>query len=130
MLRKYWEVLLVDDEEDVLAISKIAVKGLECYGIPIKVHTCTSKKEAIEFLKKDSELAYNTDIAVAIIDVVMETDEAGLELCEYIRKDLDNWATQLVVRTGQAGKYPERGVIDRYEINGYLAKVDATETRL
>jgi hypothetical protein len=60
----------------------------------------------------------------------METDHAGLELCHYIREDLKNKFMQLYVRTGQPGVAPERSVIDRYDINGYITKVDATEDKL
>src|SRR5262249_24681742 len=69
-------------------------------------------------------------LAVAFIDVVMETDEAGLELCQYIREVLKNRVVQLYVRTGQPGVAPERAVIERYDINGYFSKVETTENKL
>jgi hypothetical protein len=69
-------------------------------------------------------------LAVAFIDVVMETDRAGLELCEFIRKDMGNRLTQIFIRTGQPGVAPERQVIDTYDINGYFTKVEATEDKL
>src|SRR5205823_9173549 len=71
-----------------------------------------------------------SSIAVVFIDVVMETDTAGLELCEYIRETLGRPAVQLFIRTGQPGIAPERAVIDRYDINGYFTKVEATEDKL
>jgi hypothetical protein len=69
-------------------------------------------------------------VAIALIDVVMETDQAGLELCQYIRETLNNRVTQIYVRTGQPGVAPEREVIDRYDINGYFTKVEATQDKL
>src|SRR4051812_17272987 len=98
MYRKFWDVLLVDDEPDVLAISKLAMKNIVVYNAPLKIHTCGSKAEAIKFLKSSATLP---DLSVAIIDVVMETDQAGLDLCAYIREELKNNITQLIVRTGQ-----------------------------
>ena len=65
------------------------------------------------------------DNALAIVDVVMESDTAGLEVVEYMRETLGNRATPVVLRTGQAGKAPERTVVDRYEITQYLNKVEA-----
>jgi len=67
---------------------------------------------------------------VAFVDVVMESDSAGLELCEYIREDMGNRLTQLFVRTGQPGVAPERDVMDRYDINGYFTKLETTEDKL
>jgi CheY-like chemotaxis protein len=128
MFNKEWEILLVDDDPDVLAVSKLAMRSFTVYGIPLKIHTCTSKAEAVEFLNTKQQLM--PTLAVAFIDVVMETDEAGLELCQYIREVLKNRVVQLYVRTGQPGIAPERAVIDRYDINGYFSKVETTEDKL
>jgi CheY-like chemotaxis protein len=124
---KAWNVLLVDDNADVLATSKLALKGLTCFGLPIKLFEAKSKAEAVAFLNDNPEAGA---LAVAFVDVVMESDRSGLELCDYIREMHKNPNVQLVVRTGQAGKAPEREVVDRYDISGYLAKVDATDQRL
>ena len=124
-----WEILLVDDEPDVLAISKLAMKDFEVYGLPLKIHTAESKAEAIEFLKNRPD-HYLSRLAVIFVDVVMESDTAGLELCQYVREDMNNRLTQLFVRTGQPGVAPERKVIDRYEISGYFTKAEATEDKL
>lgn len=127
MLRHQWDVLLVDDEPDILAVSKLALKHLSCFGIPIKIHECESKAAAIEFLQNSP---HSGDVALALLDVVMETDQAGLELAQYIRQEMKNKSMQIYIRTGQAGKAPERDVLDRYDINGYLSKVEATDDRL
>ena len=129
MFLKEWQILLVDDEPDVLAVSKLAMRNFEVYGLPIRIHTAASKAEAIELLKQLNRLQH-TVIAVAFIDVVMETDTAGLELCDYIRGTYDNKAMQLYIRTGQPGIAPERKVIDAYDINGYFTKTEMTEDKL
>jgi CheY-like chemotaxis protein len=123
-----WDILLVDDEPDVLSVSKLAMRDFEVYGRPLKLHTAASKAEALEILNKETK--WLSTLAVAFIDVVMETDTAGLELCQYIREDLNNSITQLFIRTGQPGIAPERTVIDRYDINGYFTKAEATEDKL
>ena len=128
MFFKYWPVLLVDDEPDVLSISRIAMKNLDVYGLPLKIYTAESKANAIRLMNDDVDVGCS--LAVAFIDVVMETDRAGLDLCEYIRNDMGNKLTQIFIRTGQPGMAPEREVIDKYDINGYFTKVEATEDKL
>jgi CheY-like chemotaxis protein len=128
MFFKHWPVLLVDDEPDVLAISRLAMKNFDVYGLPLKIYTAHSKQEAIWLINDDVEVGCS--LAVALLDVVMETERAGLELCNYIRNNLGNKLTQIYIRTGQPGIAPEREVIDRYEINGYFTKVEATEDKL
>ena len=126
-----WEVLLVDDEPDVLAISKLAMQNFDVYGLPLKIKTAASKAEALEYLhSRPDRHAPVSFLAMAFIDVVMENDSAGLELCQAIREEMGNQNTQLFIRTGQPGVAPERTVIDRYDINGYFTKAEATEDKL
>lgn len=126
-----FHVVLVDDEPDVHEISRLAMRKFRVYGLPVRLHSASSKAEGIELLhsltlgRADISLA-----SVALIDVVMETDHAGLELCAYIRDVMKNRRMQLYVRTGQPGVAPERSVIDQYDIQGYLAKSEATEDKL
>lgn len=126
-LRNVWDILLVDDEPDVLSVTKLALKNVDIYGIPIKIHSAGSKAEAIEWLKNDTSLSM---VALGLIDVIMETDHAGLELCSYIRNELGNRSSPLYLRTGQPGRAPERRIIDELDISGYISKVEATEDRL
>lgn len=132
MLFKEWNVLLVDDEPDVLTVTKLALRDMKVYDLPLKIHTAASKEQAIELL--NTKLAVSgmpgATVAVALIDVVMETDHAGLDLCKQIRGVMKNWSSQLYIRTGQPGIAPERKVIDEYDISGYISKVDATEQKL
>ena len=126
------EILVVDDEPDVLSVTKLALRHTKVYGLPIVVHTAESKARAIELFQTTLATGipgYYT-AEVAFVDVVMETDHAGLELCDHIRNELGNHHLQLYLRTGQPGAAPEREVIDRYDINGYLAKAEVTETKL
>jgi len=126
-----FHVVLVDDEPDVHELSRLAMRSFRVYGLPIRLHSAASKAEAIEVLqgltmgRPDISMA-----AVALIDVVMETEHAGLELCDHIRNVMKNRSMQLFVRTGQPGVAPERSVLDRYDIQGYLAKTEATEDKL
>ncbi|MCB0064567.1 MAG: hypothetical protein KDE19_20730 [Caldilineaceae bacterium] len=123
-----WDVLIVDDEPDVLTLSELAMEDFAVYGLPLVLHTAQTKAEAIALLEETPDLAAN--LALAFVDVVMETDSAGLDLCNYIREDIGNRLAQIFIRTGQPGLAPERTVIDHYEINGYFTKLDATEEKL
>lgn len=129
MFLKEWQILLVDDDPDVLAVSRLAMKNFEVYGVRIQIHTAASKAEAIELIKGLTRLKHAL-FAVAFIDVVMETDTAGLELCDYIRNMANDNMMQLYIRTGQPGIAPERSVIDEYDINGYFTKVEMTDDKL
>ena len=134
MAARRWDVLVVDDEEDVLIVSKLALKSMKVFGLGINVITAKSKSEAIERLKALPQYGglggLKSSLAVAFVDVVMESDTAGLELCQYIREEMRNRLTKLIIRSGQAGKAPETDVVDRYDISAYVSKVDATDDRL
>ena len=127
-----WNILVVDDEPDVLAVTKLALRDVKVYGLPVRIHTASSKAEAIELLQGPLAMQGSTEpiVAVALIDVVMENDQAGLELCNYIREDANGHSVQLYIRTGQPGVAPERSVIDTYDISGYFTKVELTEQKL
>jgi len=130
MFEKVWPVLLVDDDPDVLKVSTLAMKNFQIDGQPITLYTAKSKREAVDLLSTTLGGQFFPYVAVAFIDVVMETDTAGLELCEFIREQQQNRLTQIYIRTGQPGIAPERTVIDRYDINGYFTKVELTEDKL
>ncbi|HUM26303.1 MAG TPA: hypothetical protein PKN81_08740 [Anaerolineales bacterium] len=127
-----WNILVVDDEPDVLAVTKLALRDVKVYGLPVKIHTASSKAEAIEMLKGPLALQGSTEpiVAVALVDVVMENDHAGLELCKFIREEANGHSVQLFIRTGQPGVAPERSVIDTYDISGYFTKVELSEQKL
>ena len=134
MINTTWPILIVDDEPDVLKMSEVVMNDFTVFGLPVELHTAASKAEAIELmttkLVPPMPMLPAPRAVVAFIDVVMETDTAGLELCDYIRNTLGNHTIQLFIRTGQPGVAPEREVIDTYDINGYFTKAEATEDKL
>lgn len=128
---KQFNVLAVDDEPDVLAIMKMALRNVTVWGVPINLITAGSKAEAIEILNHYAGIgSVQQQLSVVFLDVVMETDSAGLEVADYIRNTQGNFVTQVYVITGQPGVAPEREVIDRYDISGYLSKSQMDETKL
>ncbi|MEE9463238.1 MAG: hybrid sensor histidine kinase/response regulator [Bacteroidales bacterium] len=119
-----WKILIVDDEEDIHHVTRIALKGFTFRGIPVVFYDAYSAAEAEKILKK------HPDIALILLDVVMETTNAGLDLVKIIRDKLGNKVTQIIIRTGQPGQAPERDVIVSYEINDYKTKTELTSLKL
>lgn len=119
-----WKVLVVDDEDAVHVITKNAIKDIQVYNRKLEIYSAKSAMKAKEIL------AEHDDIALAIIDVVMETPTAGLDLVNYIRNDLKNKIIRLVIRTGQASEAPEQDVIENYDINDYKEKTELTTQKL
>ncbi len=126
--RKHWNILIVDDDPGVHAVTELVLKRVTIYGAPIKLVHAHSAREARTFLAENEDLTL--DIAVALVDVVMENDDAGLQLIRYIREDLRISSMQLILRTGQPGLAPPREVIDGYTISTYMSKAEATPERL
>jgi len=119
-----WKILIVDDEEDIHSVTRIALKGFTFRGKPVEFYDAFSAAEAEKILKE------HPDIALILLDVVMETTNAGLDLVKVIRDKLGNEVTQIIIRTGQPGQAPERDVIVSYEINDYKTKTELTSFKL
>jgi response regulator RpfG family c-di-GMP phosphodiesterase len=122
--RHTWKLLVVDDEPDIRELTRFNLRGFRFADRDLEIIEAASAYEAREVLKQHS------DIAVALVDVVMETDDAGLRLVEFIRKELKNPMVRLIIRTGQPGMAPERQVIDHYDIDDYKDKTELTAGRL
>jgi signal transduction histidine kinase/CheY-like chemotaxis protein len=119
-----WKILIVDDEPEVHAVTKLTIGDLKFEDKPVQLLSAMSGKEAQEILKQEP------DIAVALIDVIMETEDAGLRLVNYIRTELNNQRIRLIIRTGQPGIAPERYVVEHYDIDDYKDKTELTMERL
>lgn len=119
-----WQVLVVDDEPAVHEVTKLVMAGFEMEGRPLQFTHCYSAAEA------RAVLCAPNDFALILLDVVMETEHAGLDLARYIREDIGNLNVRIVLRTGQPGQAPEEQVIRDYDINDYKEKTDLTRRRL
>jgi diguanylate cyclase (GGDEF)-like protein len=119
-----WMVLVVDDDPEVHAVSGLALGHTRVEGRPLTLLHAHSAAEA------GALLARHGDIALVLLDVVMETEHAGLELARHVREQLGNDAVRIVVRTGQPGQAPAHDLVARYGIDGYLDKADLTFERL
>jgi len=117
-------VLVVDDDETVLQVTRLVLSRFRFDNHALDLICASSGQEAIQILSQRS------DIAIVLLDVVMESDDSGFEVVSFIRNQLHNYITRILLRTGQPGLAPERQVINDYDINDYIAKTEATTDRL
>lgn len=119
-----WKVLIVDDDPEVHQITELALVGFQFENRELDFLHAYSAAEAFSIIKEHS------DIALTLLDVVMESNHAGLDLVHKIRKDAENELTRIVLRTGQPGAAPERDIILNYDINDYVEKAELSAQKL
>jgi signal transduction histidine kinase len=123
-LAKAWKVAIIDDDQSVHDGTRLALSDYTLNGQRLELLSAYSAAEGRQLLEA------HPDVAVALLDVIMETDDAGLGLIEYVRTTLKREALRIILRTGQPGQAPERRVIVDYDINDYKAKNELTADRL
>ncbi|HSW06418.1 MAG TPA: EAL domain-containing protein [Aquabacterium sp.] len=119
-----WKLLIVDDDEDVHQATELALRGISIEGRPLQLLHAHSAAQAHALISADA------DIAVLLLDVVMESPDAGLRLVRQVREDLGRRALRVVLRTGQPGYAPEIETIRSHDINDYRTKSELTRVRL
>ncbi|MCR9145240.1 MAG: diguanylate cyclase [bacterium] len=119
-----WTILVVDDDEEVHSTTRFMLRSEMIYGRKLELLHARSTSEALRILENHAE------IAVALIDVVMETDDAGLQLVRGIRARTALESVRLIIRTGQPGLAPEADIVSQYDINDYRTKTELSQTRL
>ena len=113
---KRWLILVVDDDPSVHEATLLALGGERIHDRPLALLHAHSARQAKE------ELAARTDVDLILLDVVMETGDAGLVLARAIRQELGLHDVKIVIRTGQAGLFSEQAVRELPEVDGYLTK--------
>ena len=119
-----WKILVADDEDEVHTVTKLALADLVFFGRPLRILDAYTGEQAVQFMRDQD------DIAIVLMDVVMETEQAGLQAVQTIRNQLHNQFVRIVLRTGQPGQAPEREVVTRYDINDYKEKTELTARKL
>ena len=119
-----WKVLIVDDEPEVHSVTRLVLGNFRFAERPLDLISAYSSREAEQLLGR------HDDAAVVLLDVVMESEQAGLELVRAIRERLGNQFVRIVLRTGQPGQAPEHEVIAAYDINDYKEKTELTAQKL
>jgi len=119
-----WHVLVVDDDPEVHEVTRLVLGSFRFADRPLDLISVDSARRAFDHLRD------NDDVAVVLLDVVMESEQAGLELVRRIREELHNNFVRIVLRTGQPGQAPEHDVIAAYDINDYKEKTELTAQKL
>jgi DNA-binding NarL/FixJ family response regulator len=122
--RRNWKVLIVDDEPDVHSLTKLLLRNFNYRKRGLTFLSAYSATEARDVMRD------NPDVALVLLDVVMETEHAGLALVDYIRTDLNNRSAQIVIRTGQPGQAPPLTVVSNHGINDYKEKTELTQQNM
>src|SRR5216683_5146490 len=119
-----WKIAVIDDEPAVHDGTRFALSDYRLNGQGLEILSAYSAAEGRELMRN------HADVAVVLLDVIMESDTAGLNLVEFIRDELKNDTVRIILRTGQPGQAPERRVIVDYDINDYKAKTELTADKL
>jgi signal transduction histidine kinase/response regulator of citrate/malate metabolism len=119
-----WKIAVIDDDPAVHEGTRFALSDYSLHGQTLEILSAYSAAEGRTLMRA------HPDIAAVLLDVIMETDAAGLDLVEYIRNEIRNETVRIILRTGQPGQAPERRVIVQYDINDYKAKTELTADKL
>jgi diguanylate cyclase (GGDEF)-like protein len=120
-----WKVIIIDDEPAVHQATQLALKNFTFEGKSLSFLSAYSAAEGIRLIHN-----HHPDTAFILLDVVMESHDAGLKVIQYIREELHNQQVRIILRTGHPGEAPEESVILNYDINDYKLKVELTRQRL
>jgi PAS domain S-box-containing protein len=120
-----WRVLIVDDDHEVHLVTRMVLKKTRFMGRVVSLESAYSAAEAREILTADGD-----SVACILLDVVMEDQDAGLELTRWIREELGNRSVRIILRTGMPGSAPEERIILEYDINDYREKADLSALKL
>ncbi|WP_182086207.1 DUF3369 domain-containing protein [Aureimonas sp. ME7] len=119
-----WKLVVVDDDRAVHDGTRFALQNFALGGRGLEFLGAYSGGEGLALLRA------HPDAAIVLLDVVMETEDAGLKLARAIREELGNELVRIILRTGQPGQAPEHHVVVDFDINDYKAKTELTADRL
>ena len=120
-----WNVLVVDDDKEIHSVTRLALSDLVLNDKKLHFYHAYSGEEAIQMIEK-----LGNNLAIILLDVVMETDDAGLNVAKVMRDDMNLMEPRIILRTGQPGYAPEESVIKEYDINDYKTKTELTRSKL
>jgi PAS domain S-box-containing protein len=119
-----WKVLIIDDEPEMHSVTRMVLSQYVFEEKPLEFLSAYSSEEARIILRD------NSDIAIILLDIIMDAGLSGLALVEYIRKELRNLHTRIILRTGMIDQTPENKIIFEYDINDYKSKQELTYQKL
>lgn len=112
-----WNVLVVDDDLDIHAVTKLCLSHAVIANRNLKLIDVYSGHAAIDVLKA------NDNIDLILLDVVMETQDAGLEVARWLHEDA-NWLRKpkIIIRTGQPGFHQIAEITKNKHVDAVLHK--------
>ncbi|WJG09930.1 EAL domain-containing protein [Aliiglaciecola sp. LCG003] len=120
-----WNILVVDDDEEIHSVTRLALSDLKLNNKKLHFHHAYSGEQALKLMEQLGDR-----LAIVLLDVVMETDDAGLVVARKMREELKLMEPRIILRTGQPGYAPEESVIKEYDINDYKTKTELTRSKL
>ncbi|NQY95230.1 MAG: response regulator [Campylobacteraceae bacterium] len=119
-----YTVLIVDDDASIQEVTSIILEDFKHKDYELNLIYAKSEEETIKIIEK------TPDIAVIILDVVMESYDSGFKIVKYIREVLKNKVVRIIIRTGQAGRISEKDAVVEYDINDYADKTNLNSLEL
>lgn len=119
-----WKIIVADDDPSVHEVTDMALTTFRFESRPVQLIHVYSGRDAVQAVHD------HADAACILLDVVMESEHAGLEAAQAIREDVGNRMIRIVLRTGQPGMAPETEVVSKYDIHDYKEKTEITARKL
>lgn len=119
-----WKVLSVEDDQSYQDVIALALSDLTFMGKGIELIRANSAAQAATILSKQQ------DISLILLDIIMETDDAGFYLVDTIRNILGDTIVRIVLLTGQPGINPRQDAMQEYDIAEYWNKADLNSEKL
>jgi CheY-like chemotaxis protein len=119
-----WKILIADDDQSVHDATMAALAGQRVHQRSLSFLHTYSAAETI------SLLASTDNVHLVLLDVVMESPDAGLRAVTDIRDKLGLRDLKIIIRTGQPGHAPEQEIRREYAIDGYAKKAELTRSLL
>lgn len=116
--------MVVDDDVDVHDFTCCALAGSSFVGKPLQLIQAFSGEEAKRLAGE------HPDLALILLDLAMETRDAGLKVAEYIREELQNMRVRITLNTSLSDFAYERLGEENFHVNDYREKKEMSVTLL
>jgi signal transduction histidine kinase len=113
-----WKVLITDDQELIHVMIKHYLSDYQYQGAGLQFVDAFTGKEAMKILKEQS------DIAVIVLDVMLEEADMGFKVVQYIRETLNNKLVKIIMLTGKLDFDNAQNFFMKYDIDMFCPKHD------
>ncbi|MDY6804726.1 MAG: PAS domain S-box protein [Cyanobacteriota bacterium] len=119
-----WKVLLIDKEEQFHQSALKVLRDFTIQGRGLSILSAFSRLEAEELI------ANNRDTALILLENNLETNNSGLELAAFIREELKQRLTRIILLAGKAEEEPDIATIIDLEVDDRQVKSQLSEVKL